>query len=83
MRTTGGKKKNKLCPSLPKTVNSQLQTDVRSVGRPARLDANLQTASHAEHELPACSGCDSDKGFPDAVFQFTDIVIKLDELFIA
>ena len=48
----------------------------------ARLDAKLQTASHAGHDLEAHSGCDGDKDLSDAVFQFTDIVIKLHKFFL-
>ena len=43
----------------------------------AGLDAKLQTVSHAEHDPVAHFGCDGDKNLPDAVFRFTDVVIKL------
>ena len=43
----------------------------------AWLDAKVQTASHAEHDLEAHFGCDDEKDLPNAVFQFTDIVIQL------
>ena len=41
------------------------------------MDAKLQTASHAEHDVAAHFGCDGDKNLPDAIFQFADIVIQL------
>ena len=43
----------------------------------ARLGAKLQTVSYAEHDLAAHFDCDGNKNFPDAVSQFTHIVIQL------
>ena len=47
----------------------------------AQLDKKLQTATHAEHDLAAYSGCGGDKFLPDAAFQFTHIVIQPTEYF--
>ena len=56
-------------------ANSRFYTDSRSMA--AWLDAELQTAWQAEHDLAAHFRCDGDKNLTNAVFQFTDIVIHL------